>query len=260
MRVPGRHRAGGGESVTFRRGALKLRGTLEVPPLTDGQRVPLAIVMHGLMDSRHSPLARAMSRSLNAAGLATLRFDFNGHGDSDGDGVDMTVLDEIEDARAAYAFARGLERISSICLVGHSQGAVVASMLAGQLGARIAALVLLAPAASLKDSALAGDFLGTRFDPVRLPPWIAVHGYRIGREYLRTAQVLPIYETAARFTGPVSIIHGGGDDIVPVAASARFHEIYRTSELHLLPGLGHDFDWEFDQPAALATTFLTRHA
>lgn len=37
---------------------------------------------------------------------------------------------------------------------------------------------------------------------------------KLGGFYLRTAQVLPIYEVSARFSGPVSVIYGTNDQVV----------------------------------------------
>ena len=57
---------------------------------------------------------------------------------------------KIEDAKAVYAYARKLPGVTSIALAGHSQGGVVASMTAGELGTqKVKALVLMAPAAVL---------------------------------------------------------------------------------------------------------------
>ena len=60
-----------------------------------------------------------------------MRFDFNGHGDSDGEFENMTVLNEIEDANAILNYVKTDPHVRNIYLVGHSQGGVVASMLAG---------------------------------------------------------------------------------------------------------------------------------
>ena len=44
---------------------------------------------------------------------------------------DMTVLNEIADAKVILDYAKSLEHVRNIFLFGHSQGGVVASMIAG---------------------------------------------------------------------------------------------------------------------------------
>ena len=75
--------------------------------------------------------------------------------------------------------------MSEIALLGHSQGGVVAGMLAGELGnERISRLVLMSPAAVLKDNALDGMMFGVRFDPDNITEYITVFGHRVGRAYM----------------------------------------------------------------------------
>lgn len=70
---------------------------------------------------------------------------------------------------------RTLDYVGEVALLGHSQGGVVAGMLAGELGAeRISCLVLMSPAAVLRDNALDGIMFGVRFDPNNIPEYISV--------------------------------------------------------------------------------------
>ena len=45
-------------------------------------------------------------------GIATIRFDFDGHGDSDGEFCDMNVLSEILDAAKIIDYVRGLDFVT----------------------------------------------------------------------------------------------------------------------------------------------------
>ena len=117
--------------IALTRAGLTLRGVLEKP--VDGP-APLVIMCHGFggrMDAFPGGYFQLWSDALTAAGLATLRFDFNGHGDSEGRFRDMTVYNEIEDAAAVLQYAMTLPDVTEIYLLGHSQGGVVAGMLAG---------------------------------------------------------------------------------------------------------------------------------
>jgi hypothetical protein len=64
---------------------------------------------------------------------------------------------------------------------------------------------------------------------------------KLGREYIKTAFSLPIYETAAGYHGSACIIHGTGDRVVPYTYGERYHELWKGSELDILDGFDHGF-------------------
>lgn len=68
---------------------------------------------------------------------------------------------------------------------------------------------------------------------------ISVHGQAVGGQYFRTAQLLPIYETAQHFAKPALLIHGLADQVVSPEASRKYNVILPQSQLHLLPGEDH---------------------
>lgn len=226
--------------ITIKRDGLTLRGVLEGSDTLQNDRI--AVLMHGFQGDRgyHSgKLLYDLSHQLNAAGLPTLRFDFDGCGQSDGDFANMTVLGEILDGMAIIDFVRTKVRATKIYLVGHSQGGVVASMLAGYYRDLIDKLVLMAPAATLKDDALIGECQGSKYDPNHIPLAVPVHGQDVSGQYFRTAQLLPIYETAQHFGGDALIIHGLNDSIVSPEASRKYNVILPNSKLYLMEGEDH---------------------
>ncbi len=103
------------------------------------------------------------------------------------------------------------------------------------------ALVLLAPGAVLKDYALEGRFLGVECDPVNPPEYVQVYWYKFSRDYIKTAQTLPIYEVSAQYQGPVCLIHGDEDKIVPLKYSEQYRDIYRDCEFTVIPRENHLF-------------------
>lgn len=226
--------------VTIQRDGLKLHGLLEGTTTLENDSV--AILMHGFkgdLGYGENKILPVVAHALNKAGLPTLRFDFDGCGKSDGRFEDMTVLSELLDGMKVINFARQEIKAQHIYLVGHSQGGVVASMLAAYFRDVIEKLVLLAPAATLKSDALKGVCQGTTYDPNHIPNEVMVDGFKVGGDYFRTAQLLPIYETAQHFAGPVLLIHGTADQIVSPEASKKYHVILPQSELHLIDGESH---------------------
>lgn len=218
---------------------------------------PLVIIMHGFMANKERPLLTKLADDLEKDGIASIRFDFNGQGKSEGRFQDMTVLNEIEDAKAVYAYARKLPGVTDIALAGHSQGGVVASMTAGELGTqKIKALVLMAPAAVLREDAIRGQIFGIHYDPLNPPETIDVRDHKLGAAYVKTAQTLPIYETASQYQGPAYMIHGMGDIIAPYTYSLRYQRIYFNGKVHLIDGEDHTFSHDTDGAAKDAADFF----
>ena len=249
------------QEIEIQRDGLTLRGILETPAQN---RYDLAILMHGFSGNcgRNNPgnMHYRLAKMLKANGIASLRFDFDGHGESDGNFCDMTVSSEIADGEKILEFARKMKQVNRIILLGHSQGGVVASMLGGYYHDYIDKLVLLAPAATLKDDALVGHTLNLQYDPLHIPDKQELRpGYNVGGFYLRTAQMLPIYEVSAEFTGKVCIIHGTNDQVVNPNASRKYHRCYENSELHLIEGAGHLLEGKYrDTMLQIVKEFLTK--
>lgn len=236
----------------------RLAAVLTRPAAAAGVKSPLAILMHGFGGNKEAPLLGIVSDSLIAKGIATLRFDFDGHGESEGEFSEMTVPSEVDDALKIYDYARTLPGVSDIAFVGHSQGGVVAGMAAGQLGAgKVKAVALLAPAAVLRDDAIRGNTFGAVYDPLDPPDSVVLPGGRqLGAEYIRTAFRLPIYETSAKYTGPAAIIHGTGDRIVPFSYGERYHEVWPGSRITLLERFDHGFSQNPYRVAAIVADFM----
>lgn len=211
-------------------------------PATD--HCPMVILMHGIFANKGINPMPALARGLAKAGIASIRFDFNGHGNSQGRMQDMTIGKELADARAIWDYVSRLPYVDGIGLLGHSQGGVVASMTAGQLaaaGITPDGVVLIAPGSVIKEACQGGKFFNATFDPADPPEFIRCWGFmKLGREYLLTTQQLDIYGTAAAYKGPVLLLHGSRDGIVPLWCSEKFLEAYGNhATLQVVEGENH---------------------
>ncbi len=243
------------ETVQIQGSVGQLKAVIQVPELKAEQKVPMVIICHGFGGHKNAGLLKMISDDLEAKGIASIRFDFNGHGESEGDFQNMTVLNEIEDAKKVYEYVSGLSYVKGIALCGHSQGGVVAVMTAGQLGAeKVKALALLAPAAVLRDDALKGQLMGKFYDAGNIPEFVELFGGRkVGREYIRIAQELPIYETAREYQGATIILHGKADRVVPYTYATHFNEVIRYSHVKLYDKVDHIF-MGFEKPISEEVT------
>ena len=247
------------ERVTIDGDHGKLQAVIQKPDLKPGQQCPMVVFCHGFGGTKEGPLFELITDSLQKHGIASIRFDFNGHGESEGKFEEMTVPNEINDAKKVIEYVRDLRYVSKIALVGHSQGGVVASMTAGELDSDISAVVLMAPAAVLRDDAIRGSTFGKQYNPLDPPEYVELWGpQRLGRNYIKTAFSLPIYETAANYHGPALIIHGNGDRIVPYTYGLRFHQQWKGSEYVLQEYFDHGFSQNIYRTTDIVSDFLLR--
>ena len=241
-------------------GAMEGTGATEGTGTT-GRKCPMVILMHGIFSSGNIVPMPALARELAKAGIASIRFDFGGHWRSEGEMQHMTIGNEIADALAMWEYAKSLPYVSEIGLLGHSQGGVVASMTAGILaerGEEPAGLVLIAPGSVIQDACRNGRFFGAEFDPADPPEYVKCFGMmKLGREYILTTQELDIYGTAKAYTGPVRLIHGSKDTIVPMSCSEKFVETYgERSELIVVEGENHMITLRKKKTVDLAVEFF----
>lgn len=221
---------------------------------------PMVILMHGIFSSKNFTPMPQIAKALAKRGVASIRFDFGGHWASQGKMINMTIPKELQDARAMWDYASTLPYVSSISLLGHSQGGVIASMTAGLLaseGKAPKSLVLLAPGAVIKEACQGGHFFGNTFDPKNPPEYIKCFGmFKLGREYMLTSQSLEIYETSVSYNGPVCIIHGDSDSTVPLWCSQKYDNTYANSEFHLIQGENHRLTKKTKEVVSLVVDFI----
>ena len=228
-------------NVEIKRDGLVLRGLVDK---SDVKKGPAAIIFHGFNgDLGYTPenIYSMISDSLVAAGISTIRFDFDGHGKSDGNFSDMDVLREIEDAIAILKYARTLDFVTDIYVIGHSQGGVVGGMLSGLYPDAVSRLVLLAAAATLKDDAARGTCMGVQYDTEHIPDIVVLNEgkTKVGGHYFRIAKNLPVYEVTSNYSGKSLIVYGGKDTVVNETAAKRYSEVLRDNRLQKYNELDH---------------------
>ena len=219
---------------------IVLSAVLEKP---EGQeKCPLVILLHGFTSAKDRPHNLLAAAAMRESGFATLRMDLYGHGESGGEFRKHTLYKWISNTMAAIDWAREAG-YSELYLSGHSQGGLVAALAAGMEVDRIRGLILRAPAFMIPRCAREGNMLGRSFDPDHIPDTVPViKGLELEGNYIRVAQTIYPEQAADRYQGPVLILHGSEDDVVPPADSQKMAARYRRCELALIPGETHHFD------------------
>ena len=100
---------------------IKLSGLLEVP---EGKTQAYALFAHCFTCSKNIAAATRISRALKENGIAVLRFDFTGLGNSDGDFANTNFSSSVQDLLAATAYLREHYQVPAL-LIGHSLGCLL---------------------------------------------------------------------------------------------------------------------------------------
>lgn len=237
---------------------IRLKLVLEKPE--GAGRRPLALLLHGFTSAMDRPHTVLAAQAMREAGFATARMDLYGHGSSGGEFRKHTLWKWVSNVMAAISWARGLDFVPDIYLSGHSQGGLAAALAAGMEPDRIAGLILRAPAFMIPRGAREGNLLGYTFDPEHVPDSLPIYdGLELDGDYIRVAQAIHAEEAMDRYKGPVLILHGGRDDIVPVEGSVKAAERYSNCELAVIPGETHHFDRYPEEMARLIRDYCRKN-
>ena len=238
------------QSVEFQTSSGKtLRGVLHVPAAAHPHPAPAVVLFHGFTGNRmesHWMFVKC-SRALAQVGVASLRFDFYGSGESDGEFRQMTLRGEIADGRAAVAFVRRQKGIDPkrVGLLGLSLGGAVAATLAPGLQAK--ALVLWSAVAH---TARLGDLVKKKARKIPGKPGAFEYDARELHPRLMedVLKVEPIRHIA-RYKRPTLIIHPEMDETIPVSHARDFFHAAGSEikEVAIIAGADHVFTavpWE----------------
>jgi pimeloyl-ACP methyl ester carboxylesterase len=225
---------------------LKLRGAMHQPETS--APAPVVILFHGFTGTKMEAhrIFLKTSRALEMAGIGSVRFDFSGHGESDGDFENMTLTREIEEARAILAYVQSLAWVdpSRIGLLGFSLGGAIASVVAGKARQGIKALALWAPAGNAYPDIKMIVENSSAPDPEYYHLW----GYAWKKTALEDMKRWEIYRDAADYQGPVLLLHGDADQSIPIVDSERYLALYDNSaRMQIIRDANHSFDhrsWE----------------
>ena len=146
--------------VTFPSEGERVVGTLALP-VTATAPYPTVLMLHGFTNTRDElPVAGTnekmygrLARVLGAAGIASLRIDFRGSGDSDGAWEDTTFTGQISDTLTAINYLATLPAVDMghLGLLGLSQGGLVAAETAAR-DQRVRTIVLWSAVANPPDT------------------------------------------------------------------------------------------------------------
>jgi len=231
-------------------------------PARGGTPGPAVVLVHGWESNRARMLPNA--RFLHAAGFHTLLFDVRGHGENPPEVLPISGGEFGADAAAAVAVLRRRPEVTSVGLLGHSMGAVGA-VLAAAMEPGLAALVATAiPAHPRLLTRRTFELAGLRIPgPLAHPlAWLTMHVYLRPRGH-RPGRVNAL-RAIRRFPGPLLVVHGSADQIVPLRHAELLVRSARTrpdrvAELLVIAGGRHSWLYESSVYRERVAGFLATH-
>lgn len=216
-----------------------LRGIATVPDTAVKQ--PSVLMLHGFGGSAsgHKYLNTKLARHLAAYGIACVRFDFYGCGESDGEFEDMTFDGLYEDAQDMFAWmaAQDWTDEGQLFLSGQSMGGYVAASIAPTIQPH--GLLLLCPGAAMWRGC------GERARGVEEQlgqDYVDMEGlvYKMSFNYGMAAHPDPFVE-AQGYAGPVLIVRAENDELVSAEDCDAYAAIYNDPQLLVTADGGHNF-------------------
>jgi len=239
----------------------RIAAVLATPP-SSTERV--AVLCHGFLSGKNSTTNKTLTRMLTDRGIATLRFDFFGQGESEGPFEQITNTLAVGQALAALDFVRqkGYRRIG---LMGSSFGGLIAILAAAQR-TDLACLALKCPVVDFAEELRLefGEEEMARWKVTDTVPNIMGGADRIPLRYAFYEDCLRriAYEPARSITAPTVIVQGDQDEHVPLHQSGKLFEALQVKKhLELLPGADHQFTKreDFNRMITVIASWLTDH-
>lgn len=215
------------ESIEITNNGQKIFGILHRP--TCCENPPIVVTMHGFASSKHGSnrCYVTLAENLAKAGIATLRFDFRGAGDSEGNLSELTFEDLISDALKMIDAVDRIEQVDAgrVGFFGASLGGAI-SILAQARAKRAKALALWAPVAS--GELWYRDFLTQNQAAATKNPSEILASYRgikLNPEFRDQFAKMFAYKTIQELNDlPILHMHGKKDEIISIAHQQAFEK------------------------------------
>jgi len=233
--------------ITFQsQDGLTLVGVWHMPKMKTSTAIILA---HGItVDKDEDGIFIKLAQTLEKNGYAVFRFDFRGHGESEGKSIDLTIAGEILDLKAAVQEVKN-EGYTEIGLLGASFGGGSAALYAASNQDDIRCLCLWNPSLNYDHTFLHPTLPWIRERKKHMAKDLAEQGwttlgsrkYVIGKQLFDEMAQLQPFSAFANITIPTMILHGDKDAHVPYEDSKEYVTALPQGELVTIIDAEHGF-------------------
>ncbi len=202
----------------------RLAALLDLP--LDGRPLAYALFAHCFTCSKHLKAAHHLCRALTREGIAVLRFDFTGLGESGGDFAATSFLSNVEDVKAAARFLEAAYEGPRL-LVGHSWGGAAVLQAAPAVPSCRAVATLAAPFDPRDVFRLLGPAAAAIAARGEAEVTIGGRPFRLRRKFVEDLARLDPARTIRELNRALLILHSPQDETVGIAHAARIFEAAR---------------------------------
>lgn len=218
---------------------------------------PGVVFLGGFKSDMTGTKAVHLQNWAEAKGRAFLRFDYSGHGQSDGDFLDGCIGDWAADAQAVIAALTQGPQV----LVGSSMGGWMALLAARAMPERVAGLVGIAAAPDFTEDLMWAGFTEAERAAVmagRLeqPSEYSDEPYVITKKLIEDGRNHLVLRSPLGLPFPVRLLQGTADVDVPPAVALRLMEHAEAPDLQLLLVKGADHRFSTPQCLAMMTAAI----
>ncbi len=182
-----------------------------------------ALFAHCFTCSKDLKATARISRALVERGIAVLRFDFTGLGESEGDFADTNFSSNLEDLLAAVEYMRANHQAPKL-LIGHSLGGAAVLATAGRVPEAVAVATLGAPSDTghLGEGILRSAPELEAADEAEVV--LAGRPFRVRRQLIDDLAEQSVLAAVRKLGKPLLILHSPVDDVVDVDHARRIYQ------------------------------------
>ncbi|MEM7565351.1 MAG: bifunctional alpha/beta hydrolase/OsmC family protein, partial [Pseudomonadota bacterium] len=202
-----------------------LAGLLEMPEPASAE-TRFALFAHCFTCGKDIAAASRISRALAGRGIAVLRFDFTGLGNSDGDFSNTNFSSNIDDLIAASEALQKEYRAPEL-LIGHSLGGAAVLNVASQLESIKAVVTIGAPATAQHVSHLFSQSAQTIRDQGQALVNLGGREFLIKNQFVDDIDRYSSTEQLAKLNAALLVMHSPVDRIVSIDEAASIYQSAR---------------------------------
>jgi putative redox protein len=202
----------------------KLSARLDFPE--DNTLSAYALFAHCFTCSKNIKAISHISRALNRNGIAVMRFDFTGLGESEGDFADTNFSSNVDDLVTAAEFMANQYRAPTI-LIGHSLGGAAVLQAAAKIPASAAVITIAAPADPRHVSRALGDTKDIIEKQGEANVNLAGRTFKIKKQFLDDLESVQMQHTIRNLNRALLIFHSPVDGIVGIENAAQIFQAAR---------------------------------
>jgi putative redox protein len=219
------------QKLTFKNAEGKsLAARLDLP--IDEKPMAYAIFAHCFACTKNLNAVVNISRALTRSGIAVLRFDFTGLGESEGDFADTTFTSNVSDLVAASRFLQSEFEAPKI-LIGHSLGGAAVLLAAARIPSSVAVATIAAPA----DPSNVAHFLKNSACEIeaRGEAEITLMGktFKLKSQFLHDLEHVHMAEAIRNLGKALLVLHSPRDEVVSIQNAAEIFQAARHPKSYI---------------------------